>query len=368
MFPIRKLSAIAACCAAASGLAACAAGSGANAPSAAAASVENTTATAPSDAPAYGPELQGFNYPHPVHDFSFTSQGQTLHMAYMDVQPVGRTPPNGRVAVLLHGKNFCAATWDETITRLANAGYRVIAPDQIGFCKSSKPAAYQFSFQQLARNTHALLASLGVQRATIIGHSTGGMLAVRYGLMYPRETEQLVLVNPIGLEDWKAKGVPSLSVDDWYARELKTSADGIRRYEQATYYAGHWSERYEPWVQMLAGMYRGPGKQQVAWDSALLYDMIYTQPVVYEFGQLKMPTLLLIGDKDTTAIGKDAAPPEVRAKLGHYPVLAKAAQKAIPDATLVEFPELGHAPQMQDPEAFHAALLKGLAALPGQAQ
>ncbi len=46
--------------------------------------------------------------------------------------------------------------------------------------------------------------------------------------MYPRETEQLVLVNPIGPEDWKAKGVPSLSVDDWYARELKTSADGIR--------------------------------------------------------------------------------------------------------------------------------------------
>ena len=113
------------------------------------------------------------------------------------------------------------------------------------------------------------------------------MLAVRYALMYPRETEQLVLVNPIGLEDWKAKGVPSIAIDDWYARELKTSADGIRRYEQSTYYAGHWSADYEPWVQMLAGMYRGPGKEVVAWNSALLYDMIYTQPVVYEFDQLQ---------------------------------------------------------------------------------
>ncbi|MBV8260032.1 MAG: alpha/beta hydrolase, partial [Paraburkholderia sp.] len=191
----------------------------------------------------------------------------------------------------------------------------------------------------------------------------GGMLAVRYALMYPHETEQLVLVNPIGLEDWKAKGVPSISVDDWYARELKTSADGIRRYEQATYYAGQWRPAYEPWVQMLAGMYRGPGKTQVAWDSALLYDMIYTQPVIYEFGQLQMPTLLLIGDKDTTAIGKDFAPPEVRAQLGHYPALAKAAQRAIPHATLVEFADLGHAPQVQDPQAFHAALLQGLDAL-----
>ncbi|TAM02229.1 MAG: alpha/beta hydrolase [Paraburkholderia sp.] len=339
MTSIRKLSALAAvCCAAAFSHAAVA-----------------------DDGPAYGPELEGFSYPHTVHDFAFTSQGQSLHMAYMDVEP---TKPNGRTVVLLHGKNVCAATWEQTIGELASAGYRVIAPDQIGFCKSSKPAAYQFSFQQLARNTHALLASLGIGRATMIGHSTGGMLAVRYALMYPQDTEQLVLADPIGLEDWKALGVPSLSVDDWYARELKTSADGIRRYEQATYYAGQWRPSYEPWVQMLAGMYRGPGKKQVAWDSALLYDMIYTQPVVYEFGQLKTPTLLLIGDKDTTAIGKDAAPPEVRAKLGHYPELAKAAQRAIPHATLIEFPELGHAPQIQDPQTFHKALLAWLAAAP----
>ncbi|MFP3587596.1 alpha/beta hydrolase [Paraburkholderia sp. SIMBA_055] len=325
-------------------------------------SASQTTAAGGNAGPAYGPELQGFTYPEPVSQYDFTSQGVALHMAYMDVKPAHA---NGRTVVLLHGKNFCGATWEATIHRLSEAGYRVIAPDQIGFCKSSKPEHYQYSFQQLARNTHALLESLGVKDATIVGHSTGGMLAVRYALMYPRETQQLVLVNPIGLEDWKAKGVPSLSVDDWYRRELKTSADGIRRYEQSTYYAGQWRADYEPWVQMLAGMYRGPGKQIVAWNSALLYDMIYTQPVVYEFGQLSMPTLLLIGQKDTTAIGKDAASPEVRAKIGHYPELGKAAAKAIPHATLVEFADLGHAPQMQDPDAFHKALLDGLAAVQG---
>jgi pimeloyl-ACP methyl ester carboxylesterase len=77
-----------------------------------------------------------------------------------------------------------------------------------------------------------------------------------------------------------------------------------------------------------------------------------------------MPTLLLIGQKDTTAIGKDAAPAAVRAKIGHYPELGKAAAKAIPHATLVEFAGLGHAPQMQDPQAFHQALLEGMAAVP----
>jgi pimeloyl-ACP methyl ester carboxylesterase len=84
--------------------------------------------------------------------------------------------------------------------------------------------------------------------------------------------------------------------------------------------------------------------------------------VVYELGQLSVPTLLMIGQKDTTAIGKDLAPPDVRAKLGDYPELGKAAAKAIPHATLVEFADLGHAPQMQDPLAFHKALLEGLAA------
>jgi pimeloyl-ACP methyl ester carboxylesterase len=308
---------------------------------------------------AYGARLEGFNYPFPVAQYRFHSQDQLLEMAYMDVKP---ERPNGRTAVLLHGKNFCAATWQATITVLVDAGYRVIAPDQIGFCKSSKPARYQFSFQQLAGNTHALLESLGLGRVTLIGHSTGGMLAIRYALMYPMEVEQLVLVDPIGLEDWKARGVPWQSVDGWYRRELGTTAKSIRSYERATYYADTWEPTYEPWVQMLAGMYRGPGRERVAWDSALLYDMIYTQPVVYELGALRMPVLLMIGDKDTTAIGKDLAPPEIRATLGNYPVLGKMAAAQIPHAKLVEFPDLGHAPQIQAPERFHKALLEGLLA------
>ncbi|MEN3276884.1 MAG: hypothetical protein V7631_2674 [Massilia sp.] len=311
---------------------------------------------------AYGPELEGFTYPAPVKRFEFTSQRSKLHMAYMDIAPTGKA--NGRTVVLLHGKNFCGATWEGSMKALSGAGYRVVVPDQVGFCKSSKPQHYQYTFQQLAENTRALLESIGVKGpVTMMGHSTGGMLAVRYGLMFPQQTEQLVLVNPIGLEDWKALGVPSLGVDKWYQRELQTTAERIRNYEKATYYVNQWKPEYEPPVQMLAGMYRGPGKEIVAWNSALLYDMIYTQPVVHEFPLIQMPTLLLIGLKDTTAIGKDAAPEALRPKLGNYPELAQKAAKAIPKATLVSFPDMGHAPQMQDPPAFHAALLKGLKAL-----
>jgi pimeloyl-ACP methyl ester carboxylesterase len=187
------------------------------------------------------------------------------------------------------------------------------------------------------------------------------MLAAYYALLYPDATQQLVMIDPVGLEDWSAKGVPPISVEQWYAHDRETTADSIRRYQTATFYANRWEARYEPWVQMLAGMYRGPGRAEVSWDSALLYDMILTEPVIYRFGQINVPTLLMIGDRDNTAIGKEYAAPDVRVRLGQYSELGKAAAAAIPNAQLVEFPDLGHAPQLSDPDAFHKALLNGLA-------
>lgn len=309
-------------------------------------------------APVYGPELEGFAYPHPVQHYRFASQGEQLQMAYMDVAPKGKA--NGRTAVLMHGKNFCGATWDSQISALTSAGYRVIAPDQIGFCASSKPAHYQYTFQQLAANTAGLLKQAGVSRAVLVAHSTGGMLATRYALMYPQAVSQLVMVNPIGLEDWKALGVPFRTVDQWNERELKLSADSVRAYEKSTYYGGRWKPEYERWVEMLAGMNQGPGKKLVAWNSALIYDMIFTQPVIYEFPKLTVPTVLMIGDADTTAIGSDIAPPEVKAKLGKYAVLGKQAAELIPGSRLIVFPGMGHAPQMEEPAEFNRQLVEAM--------
>jgi pimeloyl-ACP methyl ester carboxylesterase len=303
------------------------------------------------------PYLADFAYPFPVAKFDLRSQGQDLWMAYMDVAPA---QPNGRTAVLLHGKNFCGATWESAVRALTGAGYRVIVPDQIGFCRSAKPRAYQFSLHQLAANTHALLQSLKVEQPLIIGHSMGGMLGIRYTLMYPADTGALVLVNPIGLEDWKAKGVPLATVDELYAKELKTTAASIKAYQQSVYYHGEWRPEYDRWVNMLAGMYAGRDGDLVAWDQALTTDMALSQPVIYEVDQIKVPTLLLIGMKDTTALGKDRASPEAAKGLGNYAALAPAVTARIKGAALVTFEELGHAPQVEDPAHFNAALLKAL--------
>src|SRR6201985_1751930 len=86
------------------------------------------TPAAAQDGPAYGPLLEGYDYPFPVRHYRFQSQGVAMDMAYMDVKPA---QPNGHSVVLLHGKNFCSATWVGSIKALSAAGYRVIAPDPI---------------------------------------------------------------------------------------------------------------------------------------------------------------------------------------------------------------------------------------------
>ncbi len=89
--------------------------------------------------------------------------------------------------------------------------------------------------------------------------------------------------------------------------------------------------------------------------------MVFTQPVYYEFKDLRVPTTLMIGTADTTAIGSDIAPPDVKAKLGHYNVLGKQVAQLIPGARLIEFPGMGHAPQMEEPQKFNQTLIADLA-------
>jgi pimeloyl-ACP methyl ester carboxylesterase len=302
--------------------------------------------------PAFNADLSGYSYPFEVKTFAFSSQGQLLRMAYMDVVP---DKANGQTVLLLHGKNFCAAYWESTIRALVSRGYRAIAPDQIGFGKSSKPEHFQFTFQELATDTRALLDSLHIDKVSVVGHSIGGMLATRFALMFPDRVERLVLVDPIGLEDWK-RLVPYKTIDELYASELKSTPDKVRNYMKENYFGGTWKPEFESLVEIQAGWIQGPDWHRIAWLSALTSDMAFTQPVLYEFGDLKMPVLLIIGQKDRTALGKAWAPADVKAKMGNYPELGRKTKAAIPNCRLVEIEGVGHLPQVQRFDAYWKAV------------
>ncbi|MBD3274008.1 MAG: alpha/beta fold hydrolase [Candidatus Marinimicrobia bacterium] len=298
-----------------------------------------------------GIAMENYPYPYPVQYFDLEIEEQDVRMAYMDVKPSGT--PNGETVVLFHGKNFFGAYWEDTINTLRDNGYRVVVPDQIGFGKSSKPDIH-YSFHLLAQNTKRLLNEIGVQKATIVGHSMGGMLATRFALMYPVTTTHLVLENPIGLEDYRIK-VPFKTIESAYEGLLQRSEDGIRNYFK-TYFV-EWDESYEQFVQVhyrwtLSGEY-----PRMAWSMAATYEMVYTQPVVHEFPHVKVPTLLVIGQEDRTTLGRGDVSPEVLKTLGQYPELGKKTAEAIPNSKLVELDNVGHIPHLSAQEDFHQALL-----------
>lgn len=314
------------------------------------------TTTVAQSPKALGLCLENYEYPFPVQYISLTIQGQPVKMAYMDVQPASA---NGKVVLLLHGKNFNGAYWRQTAQALAEKGYRVVIPDQIGFGKSSKPTAIQYTFQLLAQNTKALLDTLQINKVSVLGHSMGGMLATRFTLMYPDKVEKFILENPIGLEDWKLK-VPYQPVETWYQSELKQNYNSIRQYQLDNYYGGQWKPAYDEWVNLLAGWTLSPEYNRIAWNAALTYDMIFTQPVVYEFEQVKAPTLLIIGQRDRTALGKAQAPEAVRKTLGDYPTLGKQTRDKIKNAKLVELDNVGHLPHIEAFDRFIQPLLQFL--------
>ncbi len=298
-------------------------------------------------------ELTNYKYPFEVKTYEFEAQRLKLKMAYMELAAKTADAP---VIVLLHGKNYSGFYFAGVATRLNEMGYRVIMPDQIGFGKSTKPTDFQYSFQALGGFTDALLTKLGVTKYTLLGHSMGGMLAARMALMYPEKIQKLVLVNPIGLEDWKTM-TAYRPLDQAYESELKATPESIKKYQSDSYFEGAWKPEYDYLIEVGSGWTKNPDFPLVAWNSALTADMIFTQPVVYEFKDIKVPTFLIVGQRDKTAIGRAWAKEPMKSKMGNYPVLGRQAAKAIPKSKLYELKGLGHVPFIEDQELFFKSAL-----------
>jgi len=292
-------------------------------------------------------------YPHPVNYIRLAIEGQEVKMAYMDAKP---TQPNGKSVLLFHGKNFNGYYWKDVIFFLKNSGYRVIVPDQLGWGRSEKPNIH-YSFHLLAANTMQLLDSLAINKVHVIGHSMGGMLATRFALMFPDVVNKLIYENPIGIEDYKTF-IPYQKVEEQYEKELKANYDSYKKYQQGYY--PKWKPEYEQYVKAQAASLNDSDFAKTAWVNALTYQMIYEQPVVYEFRHIKQPTLIIIGLEDRTVVGKNLLSKEEAAKHGQYPLLGKKLKAEINGSTLIELKDVGHIPHIQVQEVYRQHVLKFL--------
>jgi len=110
---------------------------------------------------------------------------------------VYRVAGSGPTVVLIHGMINSSRHWEEVAMRLART-HRVIAPDLIGHGDSATPRG-DYSLGAHAASIRDLLATIGVERATIVGHSLGGGVAMQFFYQFPQRTERLVLVSSGGL-------------------------------------------------------------------------------------------------------------------------------------------------------------------------
>jgi pimeloyl-ACP methyl ester carboxylesterase len=187
----------------------------------------------------------------------------------------------------------------------------------------------------------------------------GGMLASRFALSYPDRVSALILEDALGLEDWRAKGVPYRRLDEWYADEKNNTYESMVNYHKTNYYP-EWKEEYAEWINVQYAMAKSGDQQQYAMVSALTYDMIFNQPVVYEFKNIKVPTLVLAGSQDKTKLARNA-PEEVASKLGNYRELAWQTARTIPGAKQVTYENVGHVPHLEIPDRFYQTITGFLA-------
>lgn len=287
-------------------------------------------------------------YPYPVEFLDVEVYGRQLRMAYMDVAPVGT--PNGQTIVLFHGFNFGMYAFGETMEILRNAGFRTIAIDRLGFGRSSKPIMH-YNFHIPARNTKRLLDHLGIERAAVLGHSQGGMVASRFGMTYPETASHVVFVNQIGMSD-------SRPGSEWnepsYDGERPTPQQYYRQIlgSQTRYYAQGWRPEYLQWVEAPYGLIFGGDFDRWLEVRGLLGQAMWEDPVVYDWQHISSKALVIGGADDS--LSRD------------FRADARRVAESLQNAELLLYPGVGHNPQFEHKEQFHADLIRFLRSDPNE--
>jgi pimeloyl-ACP methyl ester carboxylesterase len=250
----------------------------------------------------------------------------------------------GPLVVLLHGFPEFSYAWCKQLPALAGAGFRALAPDQRGYAESGKPKHVRdYRVEELAADVAALIESCGREKAVLVGHDWGGIVAYYTAMLHPERVDRLVVINAPHPARYDAlvRRRPSQIARSWYAfcflvpvlpeivariaasrwlgRWMQTDArpgsytdEDIRRYEAA------WSRP----GALRAGInyYRALFLRKRAAERALRR-------------RIDVPTLILWGDRDRYLIPENAEPDPAW----------------LPQAELVRFPQASHWLQHEEP-------------------
>jgi pimeloyl-ACP methyl ester carboxylesterase len=257
------------------------------------------------------------------------------------------TAGHGPTVILLHGFAETSRMWKPIMPLLAEK-FTVIAPDLPGIGDSSIPAD-KIDMKTSASRIHALVRSLGIEKARVVGHDIGLMVAYAYATQFPAETEKLVVMDAFlpGVPGWEAiYNDPNV----WHFRFNGPTPEALVKGRERTYFEYFWNDfaadktRSVPEEDRKAytEAYSKPGRMHAAWAYFASWPQLAKDFAQLSQTKLTMPVLSIGGEKS----------------LGNQ--LAEQMKIVASDPTIVVLKETGHWILEEQPKETTDALVKFL--------
>jgi pimeloyl-ACP methyl ester carboxylesterase len=257
------------------------------------------------------------------------------------------TAGHGPTVILLHGYAETSRMWRPIIPVLAEK-FTVIAPDLPGIGGSGIPAD-QIDMKTSANRIHALVRSLGVEKARVVGHDIGLMVAYAYATQFPAETEKLVVMDAFlpGVAGWEAiYNAPNV----WHFRFNGEYPEALVKGRERTYFEYFWNvfaankTRSIPEADRKAytEAYSKPGRMRAAWAYFASWPQLAKDFAQISQTKLTMPVLSIGGDK---SLGNE---------------LAEQMKLVASDVTVVVLKDTGHWILEERPKETTEAIVKFL--------
>lgn len=247
-----------------------------------------------------------------------------------DLDAVRHGRPIGPHVVLIHGGQMNCRMWDDQFSRLGK-DHHVVRYDIRGYGKSPPPDKPYFHHDEL----RALLDHLHIERATLVGLSLGGSIAIDFALTYPDRVDKLVAV------------APGLSGFQWSS----DSYPGYRRIIAAVQ-AGDPDRAADLWLAepMMAGANEQPAlrarvrelllRSRACWLNNPMLERDLDPPAVRRLAEIRVPTLAIVGDRDVADIQR----------------IVQQIETQVPGARRVVIAGASHIVNMERPEEFNRVL------------
>jgi pimeloyl-ACP methyl ester carboxylesterase len=254
------------------------------------------------------------------------------------------TAGQGTPLILLHGYAETSRMWRPIMPALADR-FRVIAPDLPGIGESAIPTN-GLDMKTAAMRIHQLARSLEVQKARVVGHDIGLMVAYAYAAQFPKEVEKLVLMDAFlpGVGEWEAVyNDPGF----WHFRFHGPTPEALVKGRERTYFEHFWNDFAADKTRSIpeadrrayAAAYARPGRMRAGWGYFASFPQTAKDFAQLSHSKLAVPVLVIGGDK---ALGE---------------VLGRQAKLVASDVTVVVLESTGHWVVEEQPQKTTAALV-----------